>query len=224
MDPGSQYSGMSPEFARRRADVLSRVRAYFARHKVLEVDTPLLGQAASTDCHIDLFEALSQGSAPGASRYLQTSPELHMKRLLARGFGDIYQVCHVCRAGESGGRHNPEFTMLEWYRVGFSMEQLIDEVAGVCRAVLGKRDVTTVAYADLFRESTGLDPLATDLEELREYIRTRDPDAPTPDCSADGLQYFYWVPLPPLQEGSVELRLFEGDKKLPKLTRYVTFP
>jgi lysyl-tRNA synthetase class 2 len=144
------------------------------------------------------------GEAP--PRYLQTSPELHMKRLLARGYPDIFQICRVFRSGESGSRHNPEFAMLEWYRRGFSMEDLMGEVAEVCRAGLGERRVTTVAYSSLFSRVTGLDPLAVAGEQLRAYIASRETDPPPLAAPTDMMQYVMarWVE-PSLPPGDITL-------------------
>jgi lysyl-tRNA synthetase class 2 len=110
---------------RARAAMLAEVRAFLSSRGVLEVDTPSLGQFAITDPNIELFEvATSDGT-----RFLQSSPEYAMKRLLASGSGDIFQLGKVFRSGEHGGRHNPEFVMLEWYRIDWTHYQLMREVA-----------------------------------------------------------------------------------------------
>jgi elongation factor P--(R)-beta-lysine ligase len=114
------------ETLRLRAEMLARVRAFFAARGVLEVETPLLSPAAASDPALESIAA-HVGSL-GAIRYLHTSPELAMKRLLASGAGDIYQICAVFRDGEIGRWHQPEFTMLEWYRLGFDDDRLMDEV------------------------------------------------------------------------------------------------
>ena len=110
---------------RARAAMLADVRAFMSSRSVMEVDTPSLGQFAITDPNIELFEvATSDGT-----RFLQSSPEYAMKRLLASGSGDIFQLGKVFRSGEHGGRHNPEFVMLEWYRVDWTHYELMREVA-----------------------------------------------------------------------------------------------
>lgn len=186
---------MSPEMARRRAEVRAGIRQYFAEQHVLEVETPAIGQAASTDVHIDLFCTVPHQQTDASARFLQTSPELHMKRLLAHGYPDIYQMSRVFRADEQGRHHNPEFTMLEWYRHGFSMRHLMDDVARLCKAVLGDRTVRHSAYADLFREHAGLDPLVCSLDDVVSVVSASDHDAPAFDTLTDALQYVMsqWV-------------------------------
>ena len=110
---------------RARAAMLADVRAFLSSRSVLEVDTPSLGQFAITDPNIELFEV----ATPDGTRFLQSSPEYAMKRLLASGSGDIFQLGKVFRAGEHGGRHKPEFVLLEWYRVDWTHYQLMREVA-----------------------------------------------------------------------------------------------
>ena len=110
---------------RARALMLAEVRAFLSSRSVLEVDTPSLGQFAITDPNIELFEV----ATPDGTRFLQSSPEYAMKRLLASGSGDIFQLGKVFRSGEHGGRHNPEFVMLEWYRIDWTHYQLMREVA-----------------------------------------------------------------------------------------------
>lgn len=110
---------------RARAAMLAEVRAFLSSRSVMEVDTPSLGQFAITDPNIELFEV----ATPDGTRFLQSSPEYAMKRLLASGSGDIFQLGKVFRSGEHGGRHNPEFVMLEWYRIDWTHYQLMREVA-----------------------------------------------------------------------------------------------
>ncbi len=167
----------SRDVLRLRATVLARIRSYFASHDVLEVDTPALSHAASTDPAIASFRTTFSG--PGITDtercYLQTSPEFPMKRLLAAGSGSIYQICKVFRDGERGPRHNPEFTLLEWYRVGFDHLDLMDEVERLVTSVLA--DIMPVSsvyhwcYRDLFREIGGLDPFVADGRELSAVLQ-----------------------------------------------------
>ncbi|MBN1757207.1 MAG: EF-P lysine aminoacylase GenX [Chitinispirillaceae bacterium] len=163
------------ETARARAEMMSMIRAFFSSRDVLEVETPILGCTASTDCHIDLFSSsyLSSGSTDrctGEKCYLQTSPELFMKRLLVGGFPDIFQIGKVFRNGELGRLHNPEFTMLEWYRRGFDMFRLIDETVELLRDLSEIETVRVLTYRDLFLQSTGLDPLEVGIGDMESFI------------------------------------------------------
>lgn len=152
-----------------RAQALARIREFFAARAVLEVDTPVVVNAPVTDVHIHSVEA----HFPGRQRrfYLHTSPEFAMKRLLASGSGDIFQICHVARDFERGKHHNPEFTLIEWYRLGFSLDDLMDEVEALARTVLGPvaqpMRSERISYVDAFRASLGIDPLTASLETLR---------------------------------------------------------
>jgi elongation factor P--(R)-beta-lysine ligase len=161
-----------------RADFLRRLRGHFQSENVLEVETPVLSRGISLDCHIDVFSTRFHplgyprpGSVPAtgeADYYLQTSPEPHMKRLLCRGFPDIYQIGKAFRNGERGTHHNPEFTMLEWYRKGFSLERLIQEVEAVCRLAVGDMPAVRLTYREAFLEKVGADPLELELGALLE--------------------------------------------------------
>ena len=151
-----------------RAALLARAREFFAARGVLEVDTPLLVNAPVSDVHIHSASVTLAG-AHGAPLYLHTSPEYAMKRLLAAGSGDIYQICHVVRGYESGALHNPEFTLIEWYRLGAGLETLMSEVDALVRSLLGARSparTERLSYAEAFRRETGLDPLSASVSEL----------------------------------------------------------
>jgi elongation factor P--(R)-beta-lysine ligase len=144
-----------------RASGLARVREFFATRAVMEVDTPIVVNAPVTDVHIHSAEVRFP-DAPGRY-YLHTSPEFAMKRLLASGSGDIFQICHVARGLERGRHHNAEFTLIEWYRLGYSLEQLMDEVEALVRHVLGAAADNLrserIAYADAFLAALKIDPL-----------------------------------------------------------------
>lgn len=158
----------SIETLRERARLLARVRAFFAERGVLEVETPVLGHGGSTDPHLASL-SLTATTPQGRERlWLQTSPEFHMKRLLAAGSGPVFQLARSFRDGEVGRRHNLEFTMLEWYRPGFSLSALIDETQALIRHVLG-RDLGPCRqrrYRELFRTQVGLDPFTASLTTL----------------------------------------------------------
>lgn len=156
---------------RRRAQMLSTIRQFFAERLVLEVETPLLCQATGTDPQLDFFST-QLNAIPDVDRlYLQTSPEFAMKRLLAAGSGDIYQICKAFRNGESGRQHNPEFTILEWYRLDFDLPALMAEVAELVQRLLPEQlwEVQILSYQAVFAQATGLDAL--DFQK-QHYIET----------------------------------------------------
>lgn len=154
----------SIERLRKRAALLRRVRGFFENRGLVEVETPLLSTAASTDPMLESAQVwLDDAAAP---LYLHTSPEFFMKRLLAAGSGPIWQICRVVRGNEHGRRHNPEFTMLEWYRPGWDHHRLIVEVAELIQMLCGARPVEHVRYAELFAPY-GLDPHGTDTAAVR---------------------------------------------------------
>jgi lysyl-tRNA synthetase class 2 len=151
---------------RRRAAALATTREFFAARAVLEVETPILVNAPVSDVNIGSVQAQMPGHA--APLFLHTSPEYAMKRLLAAGSGDIFQVCHVFRAAERGRQHNPEFTLVEWYRRGFSLEGLMREVAELVGALLGQQlPVELLSYREAVRRHAGFDPLEAEIAELQ---------------------------------------------------------
>ena len=153
-----------------RALLLARARRFFADGGVLEVDTPMVVNAPVTDIHIHSAQ-VNLGPAAAHTYFLHTSPEYAMKRLLAAGSGDIYQICHVVRGFERGRLHNAEFTLIEWYRLGFSLNDLMSEVDALVRALLGPvatgRASERITYRDAFLRELRLDPFTATLEELR---------------------------------------------------------
>jgi lysyl-tRNA synthetase class 2 len=142
-----------------RAALLARARAFLGERGVLEVETPALSQAAAADPHLVSLAV----DAPGGTRHLHTSPEFPLKRLLAAGHGDCFALAKVWRGGEVGPRHQPEFTMLEWYRVGWDHRRLMGEVAELIAALLAPRLALgapeVVTYREAFQRRLGLDPL-----------------------------------------------------------------
>jgi lysyl-tRNA synthetase class 2 len=161
------------EALRLRANLYALIRKFFAKRNVLEVETPILSAAGNTDPNIESFQVQFLGpvaAGPGI-RWLRTSPEYPLKRLLASGVGDCYELGRVFRNGESGKRHNPEFTMLEWYRCGFDHHQLMDECAELVKDAMhlaGRRaTIRDVSYRQLYQESFGFDPMTADEGELR---------------------------------------------------------
>jgi lysyl-tRNA synthetase class 2 len=164
---------------RLRARLLDEVRAFFAERGVLEVETPLLSRTTVTDPHLHSFGVRDDQSR--AVGYLQTSPEFAMKRLLAAGSGSIYQLGRAFRAAEQGRSHLPEFTLLEWYRVGFDHHALMDEVESLLRRLLGSGLVPGSAprttYGELFRRVLDIDPHRCSTDELRRCAGSLLPSA-----------------------------------------------
>ncbi|WP_110637006.1 EF-P lysine aminoacylase EpmA [Salinicola salarius] len=154
---------------RERARLLATIRGFFAARGVLEVETPILGHGGSTDPHLDSLSLTATTPAGRKRLWLQTSPEFHMKRLLAAGSGPVFQLARSFRDGEVGRRHNLEFTMLEWYRPGLSLTALIDECEALIREVLptDPGPLRQRRYRALFREALDVDPFTTSLADLR---------------------------------------------------------
>lgn len=156
-----------------RARLYALVRGFFAERQVLEVETPILSAAGNTDPNIESFSTTFSGhvDAGARERWLRTSPEFPLKRLLAAGIGDCYELGRVFRNGEAGGRHNPEFSMLEWYRVGWDHRQLMQETIALVEtalAMVGRRvEVRIESYRQLFLDELGIDPSHAPIKELR---------------------------------------------------------
>jgi len=149
-----------------RAALFARIRAYFAAHSVLEVDTPCVVNYPASDVHI---HSARVESADAPMRFLHTSPEHAMKRLLAAGSGDVFQICHVVRASERSRLHACEFTLLEWYRIGFSLGDLMADVEALVRELAARvADGVTerVTYCEAFRRALALDPFDASTSEL----------------------------------------------------------
>ncbi|WOH37009.1 elongation factor P--(R)-beta-lysine ligase [Thalassotalea fonticola] len=159
---------------KKRAKTLAQIREFFAQRKILEVDTQALSHATVTDLHLVSFETqlldAGCGAESGKTLYLQTSPEFAMKRLLASGSGCIYQICKAFRNEESGRYHNPEFTMLEWYRIGFDHFDLMAEVSELVELVLGCKPAEQMTYQQAFINNVGFDPLQCTIGDLKEAV------------------------------------------------------
>ncbi|HEY6986371.1 MAG TPA: EF-P lysine aminoacylase EpmA [Rhodanobacteraceae bacterium] len=176
-----------------RANLYALVRDFFAARGVLEVETPILSEAGNTEPNIESFRTAFGAPVPIASgeRWLRTSPEHALKRLLARGVGDCYELGRVFRNGESGRRHNPEFTMLEWYRIGFDHRGMMAETAELVQCALALIDrtakVVESSYRELF-EPLGLDPHTAPIDALRAAMAGHA-------VQADGLSRDDWLDL-----------------------------
>lgn len=168
---------------RQRAALNALIRAFFAERDVLEVETPILSAAGNTEPNIDSFHTRFSGHVDAGSpqRWLRTSPEYPLKRLLAAGVGDCYELGRVFRNGEAGGRHNPEFTLLEWYRVGWDHHRLIEETVALVRAALGlvqrTADLHVVDYRSLYQQQLGVDPFEAPLAQLQAPLASVRIDA-----------------------------------------------
>jgi len=155
-----------------RAELLSKIRSFFEQKQVLEVETPILSQSATCDVFIDSFST----SQYKKNYYLHTSPEFAMKRLLASGSGDIYQLAKVFRQEESGQRHNPEFTLLEWYRIGFTDQDLINEVIELIKFLFSTETAINyktelLSYRDCFLQYLAINPHTATVSELKSCAK-----------------------------------------------------
>ncbi len=176
--------GASIETLRERAAFLSRVRNFFAERQVMEVDTPLLAAHGATDVHLKSLAVYQDDICLG---FLQTSPEFMMKRLLAAGSGCIYQLAKAFRGEEKGPRHLPEFTLLEWYRVGFDMFDLIDEVLALIQHEILGLTVKKIAYNTVFLNTFGVDPLIENLPKWQALVAEHVAMHAVPDQQSDCL-------------------------------------
>lgn len=176
--------------------MLQGIRAFFAERDVLEVDTPVLSAAAITEPHLQSFYTryLDQ------RYFLHTSPEFFMKRLLASGSGDIYQICKVFRDDEQGRHHNPEFSMLEWYRLGFDhhrlmdeMEQLLKQLADISFSKIHWHAVTRLSYQQAFIAAMGIDPLAANAGDIKQAAQQQGIEIPQGMNEDDKNMWLDWL-------------------------------
>lgn len=171
-DMKSYQPTCSIEALKARAEMYQKIRQFFAERKVLEVETPVLSQAAVTDVHLASVQVQRHIHGKLNNQYLQTSPEFPMKRLLASGSGAIYQICKVFRDDEHGRKHNSEFTMLEWYRPGLDLKALMHETADLLEVCLAHRfgEVRPyiLSYKHAFQDRLDINPLQANLKQLKE--------------------------------------------------------
>jgi elongation factor P--(R)-beta-lysine ligase len=174
----------SPANLELRAGLLKKLRAFFEARGVMEVETPALSHAGVTAIHLASFVV---PQAAHGQLYLQTSPEFHMKRLLAAGSGDIYQLCKAFRAGEAGRRHNPEFTLLEWYRLGFDHQRLMREVAELVNALLPElaAEPEYLSYQEAFERYAGFNPFSATPADCRAALQQHGIDPPAGELDFD---------------------------------------
>lgn len=159
---------------KQRALLIRQIRDFFFERDVMEVDTPAMSHATVTDVHLHTFktEFVGPGYASGQKLFFMTSPEFHMKRLLAAGSGCIYQIAKAFRNEENGRYHNPEFMMLEWYRVGFDHHKLMDEMDDLLQLVLKSDKAERMTYQNAFLNVLGVCPLEGSMEELKACAGT----------------------------------------------------
>lgn len=155
-----------------RADVLAKIRHFFSERNVLEVETPLLASSTVPDVYIESITAEVLDGNSSVQNFLQTSPEFFMKRLLASGSGSIYQVAKAFRQEEKGARHNIEFTLLEWYRPSYSLDQLMTELERLIQTILDCGPISRLSYREIFQQHLQIDPHEITLQELQELAST----------------------------------------------------
>lgn len=167
-----------------RARLLADIRRFFSERSILEVETPLLCARGVTDPYIHTLQA----KVLDQTYYLQTSPEFAMKRLLAMGSGSIYQICKAFRNGEQGRLHNPEFTILEWYRLDFDHHQLMDEMEAFLSEILGLGTAIRYSYQALFMRYLEIDPHTATIDQFKqraEHFNMQLSTATLPELSKD---------------------------------------
>jgi lysyl-tRNA synthetase class 2 len=147
------------ENLKKRAQIMQQIRNFFVDRNVLEVETPLFYESTVTDPVQKAFQL--------GNNFLQTSPEYAMKRLLAAGSGDIFQICKAFRDDEVGRMHNPEFTMLEWYRIGFDLSDLMDEMSDLLQLILKCERPDRISYQQLFLNTLNIDPITAQSDQLK---------------------------------------------------------
>ena len=169
----------------KRQALMTKVRDFVVRRNALEVETPVLSAYGGTDPQLDYFEI------EDPKRFMMTSPEFHMKRLLAANFGDIFQITKSFRKDEFGGHHNNEFSMVEWYRVGMPQDKLMDEVEDLVSEILGKRlNARRTRWIDAFRNYAGVDPFCEKLTDFADACLSRQ--IPVPEKSETLTREDWW--------------------------------
>lgn len=160
----------SREALKKRADLMAKIRAFFVERDYLEVETPALSQYGITDVYLANIRATFREK----TYYLQTSPEYHMKRLLAAGSGPVFQIARVFRDDELGRWHNPEFSLLEWYQLGIDHHALMDEVDCLLQQILGCQPMVRKTYRDAFMEIANLDPFDASINDFKALLARHD--------------------------------------------------
>ena len=185
LDSGAFAPTCSRETWVKRQALMAQVRDFFVRRNVLEVETPVLSAYGGTDPQLDYFEI------EDPKRFMMTSPEFHMKRLLAAKFGDIFQITKSFRKDEFGGHHNNEFSMVEWYRVGMPQDKLMDEVEDLVSEIIGtKLNARRTRWIDAFKNYAGVNPFCEKLSDFADACRARE--IPVPEKSETLTREDWW--------------------------------
>lgn len=177
----------SIEMLRMRSQLLSKIRHFFQQRHYLEVETPVMSRFGITDVYLSNIKAMFRNE----SYCLQTSPEYHMKRLLAAGSGPIFQLARVFRDDELGRWHNPEFTMLEWYQLNIDHHQLMDEMDELLQMALQCQPMIRKTYQQSFLEICDFNPLSTSISELKAVLKRFELDNVLPTDEQDPDQYLF---------------------------------
>lgn len=177
----------SIELLRKRSQYMSQIRQFFVDRQYLEVETPVMARYGVTDIYLSNIKA----SFRGQSYSLQTSPEYHMKRLLAAGSGPIFQIARVFRDDEFGRWHNPEFTLLEWYQLGIDHHALLAEVDVLLQTILQCPPAIKKTYQQAFLETCDLDPFSSSIEQFKAVLQHYDLDNVLPHNETDRDQYLF---------------------------------
>lgn len=172
---------------RKRAEMIHSIRHFFHEREVLEVETPVMAAHGVTDVYLANFSVQDNQR----HCYLQTSPEFHMKRLLAAGSGSIYQMSKAFRQDEQGRHHNREFTLLEWYRLGYDHHQLMDEVDELLQLILATDTAIKVTYQSLFEKYCSINPLATSQAQLVQVVNKHGYGEVLASDTSDPNQYLH---------------------------------
>jgi lysyl-tRNA synthetase class 2 len=176
---------------KQRAIMLKKIREFFELRDVLEVETPMLSHYGGTEPNLSAITANYQFQGKPRIGFLQTSPEFAMKRLLAAGIGDCYQVFKAFRNEESGRFHNPEFSLLEWYRTGINEIKLLEEIDIFLQQIIAVKSAESFSYSDLFKQYLNLDPLQTSFQELQRIAPQKIENPPILDSSDEYLELLF---------------------------------
>ncbi len=163
-------STLSIDNAKKRADLIHRIRSFFHARNILEVETPIVSRASGLDPYIDVYcseHGIDGSQAPKENVFLSTSPEFFMKRMLASGYPSIFQLCKAFRNGEVGNIHNPEFTILEWYRIDMSFKELIQETVDLVNALKDFGEHSVITYTEAFEKYVSVNPFDLTIEKCK---------------------------------------------------------